>query len=164
MRKLLLIGQGSVLALMVLAIAACSIGLAAGPPGAVEIKRGAPIEIRALLSESVVPSVSPLIGTAMELAIKDYGPIHRAPCFRPNSRREVLWPGRARGGRGRCCRRGGRRRHRDLMLRCGGGGIADPQCGRSLDDIAGKHVAFAHIRSRRECRPAPPRRLLPRYG
>ena len=76
MRKLLLIGQGSILAFMVLAIAACSIGLAAGPLGAVEIKRGAPIEIRALLSESVVPSVSPLIGTAMELAIRDYGPIH----------------------------------------------------------------------------------------
>jgi branched-chain amino acid transport system substrate-binding protein len=76
MRKLLLIGQGSILTFMVLAIAACSIGLAAGPLGAVEIKRGAPIEIRALLSESVVPSVSPLIGTAMELAIKDYGPIH----------------------------------------------------------------------------------------
>ena len=76
MRKLLLIGQGSILTFMVLAIAACSIGLAAGPLGAVEIKRGAPIEIRALLSGSVVPSVSPLIGTAMELAIKDYGPIH----------------------------------------------------------------------------------------
>ena len=76
MRKLLLIGQGSVLALMVLAITASSTGFAAGPLGAVEIKRGAPIEIRALLSESAVPSVSPLIGTAMELAIKDYGPIH----------------------------------------------------------------------------------------
>ena len=67
MRKLLLIGQGSILTFMVLAIAACSIGLAAGPLGTVEIKRGAPIEIRALLSESVVPPVSPLIGTAMEI-------------------------------------------------------------------------------------------------
>ena len=76
MRKLLLIGPGSILTFMVLAIAACSIGSAAGPLGAVEIKRGAPIEIRALLSESAVPSVSPLIGTAMELAIRDYGPIH----------------------------------------------------------------------------------------
>ena len=47
MRKLLLIGQGSILTFMVLAIAVCSIGLAAGPLGAVEIKRGAPIEVRA---------------------------------------------------------------------------------------------------------------------
>ena len=46
MRKLLLIGPGSILTFMVLAIAACSIGSAAGPLGAVEIKRGAPIEIR----------------------------------------------------------------------------------------------------------------------
>ena len=76
MPKLLLIGQGSVLALMVLAITASSTGFAAGPLGAVEIKRGAPIEIRALLSESAVPSVSPLVATAVELAIKDYGPIH----------------------------------------------------------------------------------------
>ena len=76
MRKLLLVGQGPVLALMVLAITASSTGFAAGPLGAVEIERGAPIEIRALLSESAVPSVSPLIGTAMELAIRDYGPIH----------------------------------------------------------------------------------------
>ena len=76
MRKLLLIGQGSVLAFMVLAITVCSTAFAAGPLGAVTIKPGAPIEIRALLSESVVTSVSPLIGTAMELAIEDYGPIH----------------------------------------------------------------------------------------
>ena len=59
MRKLPLVGQGSVLALMVLAITASSTGFAGGPLGAVEIKRGASIEIRALLSESVVPSVSP---------------------------------------------------------------------------------------------------------
>ena len=76
MRKLRFIGQGAVLASMVLAIAASSTGFAGGPLGSVEIKRGAPIEIRALLSESVVPSVSPLIATAMELAIEDYGPIH----------------------------------------------------------------------------------------
>ena len=80
MRKLLLIGQGSILTFLVLANAACSIGLAAGPLGAVEIKRGAPIEIRALLSGSVVPSVSPLIGTAMELAIKDYGRLCQSKC------------------------------------------------------------------------------------
>ena len=91
MRKLPLVGQGSVLALMVLAITASSTGFAAGPLGAVEIKRGAPIEIRALLSESAVPSVSPLIATAMELAIEDYG--RRAA---GQAARGVLYPELAR--------------------------------------------------------------------
>ena len=55
MRKL----QGLVLAFMVLAfvapaIAADSGALKSGPAGAVEVKRGQPIEIRALLSDTVV--------------------------------------------------------------------------------------------------------------
>ncbi len=76
MRKLFLIGQGSVLAFMVFAITACSSDFKSGPLGAVEIKRGQPIEIRALLSDSVVPSVSPPIQTAIELAIVDFGPVN----------------------------------------------------------------------------------------
>lgn len=60
---------------MVFAIAADSSGFEFGPLGAVEVKRGRPIEIRALLSETVVPSVSPLVQTAIEIAIKDVGPI-----------------------------------------------------------------------------------------
>ena len=76
MRKL----QGLVLAFMVLAfvvpaIAADSGALKSGPAGAVEIKPGQPIEIRALLSDTVVPSVSPLVQAAMEMAIKDFGSI-----------------------------------------------------------------------------------------
>ena len=43
MRKRLLVGQGLVLALMFLAITASSTGFAAGPLGAVEIKRGEPV-------------------------------------------------------------------------------------------------------------------------
>ena len=76
MRKLLLLRRVPVFALMVLAIFACSSGFKLGSLGAVEIERGQPIEIRALLSDSVVPSVSPLLRTAIEMAIKDFGPIH----------------------------------------------------------------------------------------
>ena len=76
MRKL----KGLVLAFMVLAfvvpaIAADSGALKSGPTGAVEVKPGQPIEIRALLSDTVVPSVSPLVQAAMEMAIKDFGSI-----------------------------------------------------------------------------------------
>ena len=76
MRKLLFLRRVPVFALMVLAIFACSSGFKPGSLGAVEIERGQPIEIRALLSDSVVPSVSPLLRTAIEKAIKDFGPIH----------------------------------------------------------------------------------------
>ncbi len=76
MRKSFLIGQASVLAIMALVIFASSGGVAAGQLGAVEIKRDQPIEIRALLSDSVVPSVSPLLRTAIEIAVEDFGPIH----------------------------------------------------------------------------------------
>ena len=77
MRKL----QGLVLAFMALAfvapaIAADSGALKSGAAGVVEIKSGQPIEIRALLSATVVPSVSPLIQTAIEMAIKDFGSIN----------------------------------------------------------------------------------------
>ncbi len=76
MRRLFFIGQGLALAFMVFATAAFSSGFKSGPLGAVEIKRGQPIEIRVLLSDTVVPSVSPLIQTAIEIAVKDFGPIH----------------------------------------------------------------------------------------
>ena len=79
MRNLPLVGRASMLAAGVSAILACSSGLAAGPLGEVEIEGGEPIEIRALLSESVVTSVSTLIGTAIDLAIEDFGPIHGHP-------------------------------------------------------------------------------------
>ena len=80
MRKL----QGLVLAFMVFAfvvpaIAADSGALKSGPAGAVEIKPGQPIEIRALLSDTVVPSVSPLVQAAIEMAIKDFGSINGHP-------------------------------------------------------------------------------------
>ena len=76
MRGLVLNGRGSAIAFMVLAIVACTSGFNSEPLGAVEIKRGQPIEIRALLSDTVVPSVSPLLQTAIELAVEDFGPIH----------------------------------------------------------------------------------------
>ncbi|MCY4407413.1 MAG: ABC transporter substrate-binding protein, partial [Rhodospirillaceae bacterium] len=79
MRNLPLTRRAPVLAAAISAILACSSGLAAEPLGAVEIERGAPIEIRALLSETVVTSVSPLIGTAIDLAIEDFGPVHGHP-------------------------------------------------------------------------------------
>ena len=79
MRNVILSGRASVLAAAVWAILAYGNGFAAGPLGEVEVKRGEPIEIRALLSESVVTAISPLIGTAIELAIEDFGPIHGHP-------------------------------------------------------------------------------------
>ena len=55
---------------------ACGGGAEAGALGTVEIKPGQPIEIRAVLSDSAVPSVSRVLRTAIAVAIDDYGPIH----------------------------------------------------------------------------------------
>ena len=63
MRTLFLIGQGLVLAFVVFVMPACHGDLKT-------------IEIRALLSHTVVPSVSSAIQTAIEIAIKDFGPIN----------------------------------------------------------------------------------------
>ncbi|MDE0391440.1 MAG: branched-chain amino acid ABC transporter substrate-binding protein [Rhodospirillales bacterium] len=79
MRSLLLNGLSSVFAFAVLAIFGSSNGFAGGPLGSVEIRRGEPIEIRAVLAESVVTSTSPVVGTAIEIAIEDFGPIHGHP-------------------------------------------------------------------------------------
>ena len=81
MHKLSPIGQGSALAFMVLANVAYGSGSGSGPLGAVDVERGQPIEIRALLSDSVVPSVSPMLQTAIDMAVKDFGPIQGHPVF-----------------------------------------------------------------------------------
>ena len=73
------IGRASVLAAALSAVLACGSGSAAEPLGTVEIGRGAPIEIRALLSGSVVTGVSPAIEAAVALAIEDFGHIHGHP-------------------------------------------------------------------------------------
>ena len=75
-RSLFLIRQGVALAFMVFATVAFSDGFKSGPLGAVEIKPGQPVEIRVILSDTVVPSVSPVIQTAIEIAVKDFGSIH----------------------------------------------------------------------------------------
>ena len=75
MRRLFITGQGLVLAIAVFATAALSSDFKSGPLGAVEIKPGQPIEIRVILSDTVAPSVSPLIRTAIEIAAGDFGPI-----------------------------------------------------------------------------------------
>ena len=80
-RRLFLIRQGAALAFMVFATVAFSDGFKSGPLGAVEIKPGQPIEIRALHSDTVVPSVSTVIRTAIEIAIKDFGSIHGRQVF-----------------------------------------------------------------------------------
>ena len=71
MRTLFLIGQGLLLAFVVFVMPACH-----GDSKTVKIKSGQPIEIRALLSHTVVPAVSSVIQTAIEIAIKDFGPIN----------------------------------------------------------------------------------------
>ena len=71
MRTLFLIGQGLVLAFVVFVMPACH-----GDSKTVKIKRGQPIEIRALLSDTVLPDVSSDIQTAIEIAIEDFGPIN----------------------------------------------------------------------------------------
>ena len=81
MCRLFLIKQGVALAFMVFATAAFSGDFKPGPLGAVETKHGQPIEIRVILSDTVVPSVSSVIRTAIELAIKDFGPIHGHQVF-----------------------------------------------------------------------------------
>ena len=64
------------LALVMFAVLACGGGAGAGALGTVEIEPGQPIEIRAVLSDSVVPSVSRVLQTAIEIATDDVGPIH----------------------------------------------------------------------------------------
>ena len=71
MRTLFLIGQGLLLAFVVFAMPSCH-----GDSKTVKIKGGQSIEIRALLSHTVVSSVSSDIQTAIEIAIKDFGPIN----------------------------------------------------------------------------------------
>ena len=68
--------RASMLAFAVVAALGSVPGVEAGPRGGVEIEGGEPIEVRALLSGTVMPSVSPLIETAIGLAIEDCGPIH----------------------------------------------------------------------------------------
>ena len=79
MRNLPFVGRASVLAAALSAILACGGGTAAEPLGKVEVRRGEPIEIRALLSGSVVTGISPVIETAIGLAIEGFGPIHGRP-------------------------------------------------------------------------------------
>ena len=81
LRSLFLIRQGVALAFLVFATAAFSGDFKSGPLGAVEIKHGQPIEIRVILSDTVVPSVSLAIRTAIEIAIKDFGSIHGRQVF-----------------------------------------------------------------------------------
>ena len=69
----------SATAIALAAALACGDAYAAGASGKVEIGQGEPIQIRALLSASVVKEVSPVIEAAVELAIKDFGPIHGRP-------------------------------------------------------------------------------------
>ena len=64
-----------VFALMMFAALACGGGAKAGSLETVEIEPGQPIEIRAVLSDSVVPSVSRVLQAAIEIAIVDFGPI-----------------------------------------------------------------------------------------
>ena len=71
MRTLFLIVQGLVLAFVVFAMPACH-----SDSKTVKIKRGQPIEIRALLADTVLPEVSSDIQTTIEIAIKDFGPIN----------------------------------------------------------------------------------------
>ena len=62
-------------ALTMFAVLACGGVARAGALGTVEIEPGQPIEIRAVLSDSVVPSVSRVLRTAIGIAIEDFGPI-----------------------------------------------------------------------------------------
>ena len=62
--------------LTMFAALACGGSAQADALGTVEIEPGQPIEIRAILSDSVVPSVSRVLQTVIEIAIDDFGPIH----------------------------------------------------------------------------------------
>ena len=64
-----------VFALTMFAVLACGGGAKAGALGMVKIEPGQPIEIRAVLSDSVVPSVSRVLRTAIGIAIDDFGPV-----------------------------------------------------------------------------------------
>ena len=76
MRNLFPVGRASVFAIAVSATLSCGNGLAAEQPGKIGIGRGEPIELRALLSGSVATGISPVLETAIGLAIADFGPIY----------------------------------------------------------------------------------------
>ncbi len=78
MRNLSFVGRTSVLVVALSTILGCGNGFAE-PLGKVGVGRSAPIEIRALLSGSVVTGISPVIETAIGLAIEDFGPVHGHP-------------------------------------------------------------------------------------
>ena len=73
------VGRASAFAVALSAFLACGSGFAAERFGKVEVGRSEPIEIRALLSGSVVTGISPVIETTIALAIEDFGPIHGRP-------------------------------------------------------------------------------------
>ena len=77
MRNVLSVARTSVIAIS--AMLAWGSGSTAGPLGKIEIGRGEPIELRALLSGSVATAISPLLETAIRLAIEDFGPVHGHP-------------------------------------------------------------------------------------
>ena len=79
MSNALSVGRNSALAIAFSVALACGSGSAAGLLGKVEIKRGEPIELRALLSGSVVAGISPVIEIAIGLAVGDFGPVHGHP-------------------------------------------------------------------------------------
>ncbi len=79
MRSVLSVSGASVFGIAASAILACGNGFAAESLGKIEIERGEPIELRALLSGSVVTGISPVIETAIGLAVEDFGPIHGHP-------------------------------------------------------------------------------------
>ena len=152
MCRLSLIRQGVALAFMVFATAAFSGDFKSGPLGAVEIKRGQPIEIHLLLSDTVVPSVSSAIRTAIEIAIKDFGSIHGRQVF-IEAHDEL------------CSGEGGRAVAEAVVADaqvvgvigtlCSGAAVeASPVISEAgpVDDIAVQHVTRTNVRPVRNCR------------
>ena len=151
MRRLYLIRLGLALACMVFATAAFSDGFKSGPLGAVEIKPGQPIEIRTLLSDTVVPNVSTLIRTAIEIAIKDFGSIHGRQVFIETLDEMCSGEGGLAAAEAVVDDAQVVRRYRHLVFRCSGRGFARHQRGGPIDDIVGEHVICPNVRSVRKC-------------
>ena len=128
----------------------------------VEIDEAEAVQIRSLLSHTVVPGLAEGSRYAAELAVQDFGMIHGHAVELGESIDTGCGP---EGGRA-----GAEQIIADPQVvgvigtncsGCGCGGLTAAQRGWSGDDLAVQHIACAHLRSRRQRESQLPPRLFP---
>ena len=112
----------------------------------VTIDEGEAVQIRSLLSHTVVPGLAEGSRYAIELAVRDFGLIHGHAIELGESLDTGCGPEGGHMGAGADHRRPtGSRRHRHELLRRGSGGLTGDQRGGAGNDLAVQHLASAHL-------------------